>query len=778
MANYLDDLTTYSNRALVVIAALGKELRELGEADRPVQSQVDKINWYQILLNGANDTSQTEELRLQLLTLLVDNARLNEVPNPYGIYNAYTTFVPTSVNTVPFSQITGSPNDNAALVAKFNTYLLLAGGTMTGPLLIDPATRIDSSGTLAIGTSTATTITIGRAGQNVAMPGTITQATWGGLAIPVALGGLGSLTPSLSDALKAIRVNALGTAYEFFTPGGGDVFGPASSSDNSIARYDGTTGKLLQNSVVGISDAGGIAGARSLSMNGSTSGFTVIQPSAIAGAGTQTLQAATGTIALLENKLSVFAATTSAELASVISDETGMGLLVFNNSPTLITPVLGAATGTSVTVTGALTSGVASSTAGTLVLRNASNAFTQTLRGVGVAASRVFDLPIADPTGTQYLSGTLSGSTVTLAWATITALVNPMTTLGDLIYGGAAGAPTRLAGDTSNTRKFLRELSVAGVATAPVWDTLLAADIPTIAQSQVSGLVSALDGKLSDNLPSGQIFIGNLSGLASPVTPSGDWTITYAGVNTIGANKVVFSKFQQASGPQLLVGTPDILGAQDFRQITLDPATLAIDALGVMSAISSGSGTVTNTGTLTANSLVLGNGTVDVKVATGFTTDGVSKLTLGVAGTSVGGLLLTNATSGTVELRPVTGALGTTVLSLFAGSDTLVGLAATQTLTNKTLTAPKVDWGYTAKTANYTVTLDDCVVNCTTGSFTVTMPTAVGIAGRMFVIKNRGTGIITLAGNSGQTFDGAASPTLAADVSMTLLSDGANWIVC
>lgn len=48
-----------------------------------------------------------------------------------------------------------------------------------------------------------------------------------------------------------------------------------------------------------------------------------------------------GTVAYLGNKLSAFAATTSAELASVISDETGTGSLVFANAPTLINPVVG-----------------------------------------------------------------------------------------------------------------------------------------------------------------------------------------------------------------------------------------------------------------------------------------------------------------------------------------------------------------------------------------------------------------------------------------------------
>lgn len=40
------------------------------------------------------------------------------------------------------------------------------------------------------------------------------------------------------------------------------------------------------------------------------------------------------------NKLSVFAATTSAELAGVISDETGTGLVVYNTDPALTRPVI------------------------------------------------------------------------------------------------------------------------------------------------------------------------------------------------------------------------------------------------------------------------------------------------------------------------------------------------------------------------------------------------------------------------------------------------------
>lgn len=102
--------------------------------------------------------------------------------------------------------------------------------------------------------------------------------------------------------------------------GTGDVVGPASATDNAVARFDSTTGKLLQNSVVIIGDTGNVTGLGTLN--------------------THTIPAGTSTFAILSNKLSAFAATTSAELASVISDETGSGVLVFGTSPTFTTSLI------------------------------------------------------------------------------------------------------------------------------------------------------------------------------------------------------------------------------------------------------------------------------------------------------------------------------------------------------------------------------------------------------------------------------------------------------
>ena len=54
----------------------------------------------------------------------------------------------------------------------------------------------------------------------------------------------------------------------FTTPNLGDVVGPASATDNAVARFDTTTGKLLQNGLVVIDDLGGVSGAVNLTATG------------------------------------------------------------------------------------------------------------------------------------------------------------------------------------------------------------------------------------------------------------------------------------------------------------------------------------------------------------------------------------------------------------------------------------------------------------------------------------------------------------------------------
>lgn len=49
--------------------------------------------------------------------------------------------------------------------------------------------------------------------------------------------------------------------------GSGDVVGPASATDNAIARYDSTTGKLIQNSGVTINDSDEVSGVKTLTVS-------------------------------------------------------------------------------------------------------------------------------------------------------------------------------------------------------------------------------------------------------------------------------------------------------------------------------------------------------------------------------------------------------------------------------------------------------------------------------------------------------------------------------
>lgn len=65
----------------------------------------------------------------------------------------------------------------------------------------------------------------------------------------------------------------------------------------------------------------------------------------------------------------------------------------------------------------------------------------------------------------------------------------------------------------------------------------------------------------------------------------------------------------------------------------------------------------------------------------------------------------------------------------------------------------------------------------TTGAITVTLPTAVGIKGKMYVVKKMdAVTTLTIAAAGAETIDGAASITRTTQYSsVSLVSDGANW---
>ena len=146
------------------------------------------------------------------------------------------------------------------------------------------------------------------------------------------------LTPA---AGQSIRVVAGGGSWEAYTPGAGG--GTPGGSDTEVqfnnagafggiagAVSDGFGNILINDDALFIRDGAAITKRFQFDCASITVGATRVL----------TVQDSNGTLALTGNKLSVFAATTSAELAGVISDETGSGLLVFATSPTLTTPTI------------------------------------------------------------------------------------------------------------------------------------------------------------------------------------------------------------------------------------------------------------------------------------------------------------------------------------------------------------------------------------------------------------------------------------------------------
>lgn len=73
--------------------------------------------------------------------------------------------------------------------------------------------------------------------------------------------------------------------------------------------------------------------------------------------------------------------------------------------------------------------------------------------------------------------------------------LSPMTTLGDIIYGGPApaGRGTRLGGNTTATVMYLKSLGVAGLATAPVWAQILSTEINNTTFVPYTGATANVD---------------------------------------------------------------------------------------------------------------------------------------------------------------------------------------------------------------------------------------------------------------------------------------------
>lgn len=61
------------------------------------------------------------------------------------------------------------------------------------------------------------------------------------------------------------------------------------------------------------------------------------------------------------------------------------------------------------------------------------------------------------------------------------------------------------------------------------------------------------------------------------------------------------------------------------------------------------------------------------------------------------------------------------------------------------------------------------------GTYTATLPTAAGITGKVFTIKNIGTGVVTVDGDGSETIDSSTTVTLDPEEAIKVVSDGTEW---
>jgi hypothetical protein len=242
----------------------------------------------------------------------------------------------------------------SASVASVNAAVaLVTTGTVTN--LTSTAASIASAnlGTAVITTLTATGASVASANVGVAATTTLTavQASIGSANLLTArfLGATsgyvgiqgatnaGSTTYTLPSADgtsgQVLSTNGTGTLSWTSAGGGGtgDVVGPASATDNAVARFDLTTGKLIQNSSVIVDDSGSITGVASLA--------AVTASITSANAGTAVIT--TGNLTF---------SSTAQRITGDFSNATHSNRLLFQNSGTNLPTIVGALpSGTSVT---------------------------------------------------------------------------------------------------------------------------------------------------------------------------------------------------------------------------------------------------------------------------------------------------------------------------------------------------------------------------------------------------------------------------------------------
>lgn len=398
----------------------------------------------------ATDADSDAEVTAGLFTF-VEEGTANADSGWVLTTNAPVTLGTTSLTFTQFSGA-GQITAGAGLTKNGNTLDVV---TASAQRIVVNADSIDLATTgVSAGTYTSVTVdTYGRvtagsnpvvvtSGKTLTVNNTLTVSGTDGSSVAFGTGGTVAYTGNKLNAFAATTSAELAAVISDETGSGALVFANSPSfttpalgaatatSINRVALTQPATGSTLT-----VADGKTLTASNTLTLTG-TDGASVAF-----GAG--------GTVAYTSNNLSVFAATTSSQLAGIISDETGSGSLVFATSPTLTTPNIGAATATTVnrvtitqpatgstltvadgktltcsntlTFTGTDASSVAFGAGGTVAYVGAANAFTGANTFVNATGQTFRQAANNDGIVIRGRAGGSSGFNATLDTATLTA---------------------------------------------------------------------------------------------------------------------------------------------------------------------------------------------------------------------------------------------------------------------------------------------------------------------------------------------------------------------
>jgi hypothetical protein len=370
--------------------------------------------------------------------------------------------------------------------------------------------------------------------------------------------------------------------------GGTGATDAAGARDNLLPDYTGNVGKVLTvNS--GATDVewttNGAGTVTSVDVSGGTTGLTtsggpVTSSGTITLAGTLAVANGGTGITSLGSGVATFLGTpSSANLAAAVTDETGTGALVFASSPTLVTPALGAATATSLTVNDNTTLGSSNSDTVNFNARVASD--------INPSTDNTYDLGV---TGHEWRNLNIDGTANIDSLVADTADIDGGTIDATAIGGStaAAGAFTTLGSSSTTTLNG---------TTIPASKTLV---VTTDKLSALAATTSAeLAGVISDETGTGALVFANSPTLVTPAlgTPASGVVTNLTGTASININGTVgattpstgaFTTLSVSGASTFTNSAPSAIGGLGFRNRIIN-GDMRIDQRNEGAAASSGS---------------------------------------------------------------------------------------------------------------------------------------------------------------------------------------------